>query len=151
MSACAAVGCSKHQRRDKDVIFFNLPKTKTLASKWIKRIKNKRKDELPKKIVLCENHFSDEMFDKSIDMQNQFLQGMLYLLSCIFTSFPINRILTVQSNSFFVFIKEMGSRRRRKLISNAFPDILPYSIAQNVTTRQNVMTKVRKRQVRSII
>ena len=72
MSACAAVGCDKHQRRDKGITFFTLPSEKTDKErrlKWLNIIKNKRKDELPKKIVLCESHFSNEMFDESREMQ----------------------------------------------------------------------------------
>lgn len=72
MSACAAVGCDKHQRRDRNITFFNLPSEKTDKErrlKWVNIIKNKRKDELPKKIVLCERHFSDGMFDESREMQ----------------------------------------------------------------------------------
>ena len=69
MSACAAVGCNKHQSRDHDITFFHLPSNKFYSSKWVSIIKNKREDELPKKVVLCENHFSEEMFDKSREME----------------------------------------------------------------------------------
>ncbi|XP_066914318.1 uncharacterized protein [Clytia hemisphaerica] len=130
MSACAAVGCDKHQRRDKDITFFNLPSEKTHKDKerrlkWLNIIKNKRKDELPKKIVLCENHFSDEMFDESREMQIRMAK------------------LQEASND------ETQETRKiaRKLKPDALPDIMPHSVAQNICTRPNVMAKVRQSQM----
>ena len=80
MSACAAVGCNLHQRRDHNITFFGLPSEKSenerlRRSTWISIIQSKRKDELPKKIVLCENHFSEEMFDQSREMQIRIAKG----------------------------------------------------------------------------
>ena len=78
MSVCAVKNCSNHQRNNKGIMFFTLPRNDPVGSEWLRRIKIQRKDDLPKKIVLCETHFSGEMFDKSVDLQIKLLKGMLF-------------------------------------------------------------------------
>ena len=75
MASCAAVGCTRHQKKNHDVTFFGLPKNNTLATEWVNRLKAKREDPLPKKVILCEGHFSAEMFDKSVDLERRFMKG----------------------------------------------------------------------------
>ena len=53
--SCAVLGCFQNQRNSKNT-FFVLPKDKIIAQAWIKRLN--RKDSLPKKVLVCEDHFT---------------------------------------------------------------------------------------------
>ena len=52
---CAAVGCSNYKKKNRDLTFLNFPRDKEIA------------DEV---IYLCEKHFEDDCFDKSVDLRN---------------------------------------------------------------------------------
>uniref|UniRef100_A0A7M5X900 Uncharacterized protein n=1 Tax=Clytia hemisphaerica TaxID=252671 RepID=A0A7M5X900_9CNID len=79
-------------------------------------MKTKREDPLPKKVILCESHFSAEMFDKSVDLQRRFMKERGMKL------------------------------KQRKLITTAVPDIFPFSSSKQAVKRPNIMTKIRERQ-----
>ena len=68
---CAAVGCTNRTNKTSELTFFSLPKCQETANAW--KIKLKREDSLPKKIFVCEKHFEDHCFDKSVDMRNALL------------------------------------------------------------------------------
>ena len=66
---CAAVDCTNNISNS-SVSFFKLPRDKETADIW--KVKIKRKN-LPKVIYLCEEHFEDSCFDKSVDMKNRLM------------------------------------------------------------------------------
>jgi len=80
MPSCAAVGCNNHRKKCKEkcITLFSLPKDEPRKSLWISKIKAKRVDSLPKEILLCSDHFSDDQFDKAADRKIQMMmeQGM---------------------------------------------------------------------------
>ena len=75
MAWCAAVGCINFKAKNRNLTFFNLPREKDLAAKWKAKIK---RENLPKKVYLCEEHFEEQCFDRSVDLQNQLLPGKCF-------------------------------------------------------------------------
>ena len=69
---CVAVGCTNYKSKNKELTFFCLPKDKKLAEEWKAKVK---RENLPKLVFLCEQHFADSCFDKSVDLRNQLLTG----------------------------------------------------------------------------
>ena len=54
MSTCAKLGCSNNQTKSKDKSFFSLPSTPEIKKAWLNGI-NRKKDNLPHKVVACSN------------------------------------------------------------------------------------------------
>ena len=73
---CAAVGCSNYKKKNRDITFFNIPRDKEIADAWKAKIKRK---DLPKLIYLCEKHFEDDCFDKSVDLRNSLLTSEWFI------------------------------------------------------------------------
>lgn len=71
MSSCAVPGCLNSQVNSKKT-FFSLPKNEANARAWIKRLN--RLDTLPKKVLVCEDHFSSDCFDPNNEMKIRFQQ-----------------------------------------------------------------------------
>ena len=69
MAWCAAVNCQSRSKKNPELTFCPLTKDKKTADKWIAKIR--RKDKLPKNVNLCENHFKDDCFDKSVDLRRR--------------------------------------------------------------------------------
>jgi len=59
--SCPVPGCSNNKRNSKKL--SSLPKREAIAKAWITRLN--RKDALPKKVFVCEDHFSKECFAMS--------------------------------------------------------------------------------------
>jgi len=58
--------------------YFKLPEKDALLTKqWVERIRRKK---LPKQVFLCEEHFAEDCFDKSLDLQNQFRIGKICII-----------------------------------------------------------------------
>ena len=68
MAHCAAVGCNNKKANNKDKSLFKLPSEPTVRSAWLKKI---NRTALPKNIYLCSDHFTDDCFDKSWDIQSR--------------------------------------------------------------------------------
>lgn len=68
MSWCSAFGCSNNSKRDKEKSFFRLPGDPNVRNAWVKAI---NRTELPKKVLLCSDHFTENCFDKSWSLQNE--------------------------------------------------------------------------------
>lgn len=78
--SCAVPGCVKNQRNSKNT-FFSLPKEEKIAKAWVKRLN--RKDTLPKKVLVCDDHFPLEAFDASNELKICFQEkGMVYSFLC---------------------------------------------------------------------
>ena len=94
MPSCAAVGCLNHRSKckEKGITLFSLPKDENLKKLWIAKIKTKRVDPLPKEILLCEEHFSEDQFDKNIDRKNDLMveKGTFCFLYVFFLSLKIH-------------------------------------------------------------
>ena len=69
---CAAINCHNKSRRDKDRSFFNIPNDPVVKQAWIAAIS---RTVLPKKIVLCSDHFEEKCFDPSWKLQNELCYG----------------------------------------------------------------------------
>ena len=70
MSTCAKLGCSNNQTKNKDKSFCSLPSTPEIKKAWLNGI-NRKKDNLPHKVVACSNHFEEQCFDCSWRLQNE--------------------------------------------------------------------------------
>ena len=88
MAWCAAVACNNYKKKNKDLTFFVLPKTKAIAdASWKVKIK---RENLPKVIYICEEHFEDSCFDKSVDFRNQLLTSKEIFVTVTFVLFTKN-------------------------------------------------------------
>ena len=67
MVVCAVPGCFNNQKNC-DKTFFKVPKNEKQSNLWIKQLTIRRKDTLPKIVLFCEDHFTDDCFDKSADL-----------------------------------------------------------------------------------
>ena len=63
--SCAIPGCTNNKRKKKTL--FSLPKDPKLSKAWITRIN--RKDELPKSVYVCEDHFESTDFDANNEIK----------------------------------------------------------------------------------
>ena len=50
--------------------FFSLPKNERESKPWVERLN--RKDALPKKVLICEDHFTHDCFDVSTELKIRF-------------------------------------------------------------------------------
>ena len=71
MSSCAVPNCNNN-KKNCDKSFFKLPKDKKVADAWIGRLR--REDELPKEVIVCEVHFTEDCFDPSTELRRRFQQ-----------------------------------------------------------------------------
>ena len=74
VASCSAVGCTNHRKRNPELSFFQLPHDKEIAAQWLAKMKRK---DLPKKVFLCQDHFTPDCFDQSIEMRNRLLPGKI--------------------------------------------------------------------------
>ena len=66
---CSAVYCHSNKKKNKDKTFFTLPRDAALAKIWIAKL-NRAKDNLPKNIWICSDHFEDDCFNSSWMLQS---------------------------------------------------------------------------------
>ena len=66
---CSAVYCHSNKKKNKDKTFFTLPRDAALAKIWIAKL-NRAKDNLPKNIWICSDHFEDDCFNTSLMLQS---------------------------------------------------------------------------------
>ena len=59
---CSAV--CRNNKKNKDKAFFILPRDPALVNVWIAKV-NREKDNLPKNVWVCSDHFEDDCFDSS--------------------------------------------------------------------------------------
>ena len=57
------------KRKTKTILFFTLPRDAALAKIWIAKL-NREKDNLPKNVWICSDHFEDDCFDSSWMLQS---------------------------------------------------------------------------------
>ena len=69
MANCSAVYCHNNEKKNKDKTFFTLPRDAALAKIWIAKL-NHEKDNLPKNVWICSDHFEDDCFDSSWMLQS---------------------------------------------------------------------------------
>ena len=67
--SCSAVYCHNNEKKNKDKTFLTLPRDATLAKTWIAKL-NREKDNLPKNVWICSDHFEDDFFDSSWMLQS---------------------------------------------------------------------------------
>ena len=120
--SCAVPGCKNNQRNCKKT-FFTLPKKGTEAKAWIGRLN--RKDTLPKKVLVCEDHFSEECFDPSYELKIRFQeQGKLFLFffirACKYKNQFIRTNLSSIYNNKFVFTIFIREKENTKDVSGRF-------------------------------
>lgn len=111
MPSCAAVGCTNHSIRckEKNLTLFTFPKDEQRRKEWIKKIKVKRMDSLPNRLLLCEKHFSADQFDSSVEMRIRLTKdqpGKLFFAS--HTSFGFNPFITLTSIFLVVWVFFVG-------------------------------------------
>ena len=69
MANCSAVYYHNNKKKNKDKTFFTLPRDAALAKIWIAKL-NYEKDNLPKIVWTCSDHFEDDCFDSSWMLQS---------------------------------------------------------------------------------
>lgn len=67
MASCVAYGCSNKSKRETEKRFFRLLQNPKVRKLWVQAI---NRTELPKTARLCSDHFTEECFDKSFELQN---------------------------------------------------------------------------------
>ena len=70
MATCSACSCKNYKRKQKELTFFTLPKDKCKAREWLAKMK---REDLPKVVHLCQQHFEETQFDESVDLYNRLL------------------------------------------------------------------------------
>ena len=61
--------CHNNEKKNKDKTFLTLPRDATLAKTWIAKL-NREKDNLPKNVWICSDHFEDDFFYSSWMLQS---------------------------------------------------------------------------------
>ena len=65
LANCLAVHCHNNKKKkNRDKTFFTLTRDVALAKLWTAKL-NCKKDNLPKNIWICSDHFEDDCFDSS--------------------------------------------------------------------------------------
>ena len=80
MFTCCVKGCSNQSRLNKIVSYHKIPgqERKDIRDAWIKAI---ARPVLPKAIHVCSDHFTEDLFDESQELQQRLLGGNLkYIL-----------------------------------------------------------------------
>ena len=67
---CVAVGCTNNSKKNPELSFHQIPKDKDISDAWKAKIK---RENLPKIIRICDNHFEEECFDSHVDLRNRLL------------------------------------------------------------------------------
>ena len=136
---CAAYKCDNRKTKCSTLTFFTLPKDKKLADAWITKIKT---TTLPKYVYLCEEHFEEQCFDKSVDLRNKLLTGNISFV-IIPNAFMQNYIYI------FICVKPyyiVGCKKRpRLLLPGSIPTLFAY--LQPVTKKKSVVDKLDKKKV----
>ena len=84
---CSVWGCDNYRKKTREITFFNLPKDKKIADAWIARL---RRVDIPKNVIVCEEHFEDECFDKSVDIKNRLMAGWYFITNFTFLNMALN-------------------------------------------------------------
>ena len=90
VSSCGAVGCKnrggKEEKNEdgtvkdktaKRISFHHLPKEKNLRDQWLHNIR--REGEIPKKLVICSEHFESSCFKRDLQVTFHKISQMLFV------------------------------------------------------------------------
>lgn len=70
MAWCAAVLCESIKRKNPDKTFFKLPSEEKCRAAWLAAI---NRENAPKQVFLCSDHFKESCFDTSWDLRSKLL------------------------------------------------------------------------------
>lgn len=155
MASCAVPECL-NTRRNCEKSFFRLPKVKKQADAWLGRIR--REDKLPVDVVVCEDHFAEECFDKSTDMRIS--------LMCKHTEGTcshFNFVPNPYSSSYIIYIvcsfqdpsanacKKKERKLPRKLLPGSVPSIFPKRRTAEFFRKSSVLSKLEQKRVRVLL
>ena len=120
MANCSAVYCHNNKKKNKDKTFFTWPRDAALAKVWIAKL-NREKDNLPKNVWICSDHFEDDCFDSSWMLQSSLtyqerpIQRRLHP-GAVPTKFPHKEIKVKERNA----SKKREENRRHKEVCSVF-------------------------------
>ena len=103
MANRSAVYCHNNKKKNKDKTFFTLSRDAALAKVWIAKL-NREKDNLPKNVWICSDHFENDYFDSSWMLQSSLtyqerpIQGRLHPGAAP-AKFPHNKIKVKEQNA----------------------------------------------------
>ena len=120
MANCSAVYCHNNEKKNKDKTFFTLSRDAALAKIWIAKL-NHEKDNLPKNVWICSDHFEDDCFDSSWMLQSSLTYQkrpiQLRLRSgAVTTKFPHKQTKVKERNT----SKKREENRRHKEVCSVF-------------------------------
>lgn len=74
MSYCAFPKCNNNKKKNEKKNFFvHLPTDKNTRAIWIRILKSKRKDAIPKDPIVCDEHFAEECFDQRAELKRKYM------------------------------------------------------------------------------
>ncbi|XP_057317569.1 uncharacterized protein LOC130662676 [Hydractinia symbiolongicarpus] len=74
MSYCAFPKCNNNKKKnEKKNSFFHLPTDKNTRAIWIRILKSKRKDAIPKDPIVFDEHFAEECFDQRAELKRKYM------------------------------------------------------------------------------
>ena len=120
MANCSEVYCHNNKKKNKDKTFFTSPRDAALAKIWIAKL-NREKDNLPKNVWICSDHFEDDCFDSSWMLQSSLTYQkrpiQLRLRSgAVTTKFPHKQTKVKERNT----SKKREENRRHKEVCSVF-------------------------------
>ena len=120
MANCSAVYCHNNKKKNKDKTFFTWPRDAALAKVWIAKL-NREKDNLPKNVWICSDHFEDDCFDSSWMLQSSLTYQERPIQHCLRsgavpTKFPHKQTKVKERNT----SKKREENRRHKEVCSVF-------------------------------
>ena len=63
MGICGAVNCSNKSNKAKNIVFYRLPKDKTIQKQWLANLK---RQNIPTEVRVCSMYFEESCFKQDL-------------------------------------------------------------------------------------